>query len=199
MLFRAARGADAKAVAVAPHELHQVAAVGQRGIDRLERFARPWRVAPKRQHVGDALAFHPVEDPARFVAVVGAGQVGHRLDVVVPLDPRHQLQGLLAGAQAIGHRHPVGCVSAQRGDGPLEKLDLALVARGHELERHGRTASVEQLRDAHRSKPTSGVGHRRRGASPWRNPGIRVAQARAGGSPRDDRATAPRSPIPSRR
>src|SRR5712692_1888022 len=82
----------------------------------------------------------------------------HRLDVVVPLDPRNELQGFLAGAQAIGHGHPVGSVTRQGRDSLFEHLDLALIARRHELERDGRPASCQQLGYAHGPKPTNPAG-----------------------------------------
>ena len=72
--------------------------------------------------------------PARLVFGVRACEVGHRLEVVLPLDARDQLERLVSGRPAVGDRDPVGRVAGQGSDRLLEEVDLALVARSHELE-----------------------------------------------------------------
>src|SRR5437773_11150664 len=106
-------------------------------------------MSAQREHVGDTFSLHPVQYLARPVGGVGAREMSHRLDVVVPLDSRHQLERLLSRANAIRDRHPVGRVARQRGDGAFEDLDLVLVARRHELERDRRPAPIQHVGDAH--------------------------------------------------
>src|SRR5712691_4715176 len=124
--------------------------MGELRIDRLKRVAGNGRVAAQRQHVRDSFALHPVEDLPRAVRGVRAGEVGHRLDVVVTFDPRHEFERLLAGAHAISHRDPIGRVSGECRDRALQHVDLGLVTRGHELERDRRPFALEQVRDTHR-------------------------------------------------
>ena len=103
-------------------------------IHRREGLSGHGWVAAQREHVGDAFTLHPVEDLTRAVGAVRACEMRHRLDVVVPLDACHKLERLVSGAHAIGHGHPVGRVPRERRHRLLEHVDLALVARRHELE-----------------------------------------------------------------
>ncbi len=134
MLLRAARGADAEAISRPAQERHQVAAVLELRIGGHERLARAGRVATQREDVRDPLALHPVEDRARFIGGVRAREVRHRLDVVLALDARDELERLVPCRLAICDRDPVRRVARERSDGLLDRGDLVLVARRHELE-----------------------------------------------------------------
>jgi len=103
MFLGAAGGTDPEPVAIAANECDQVAAVGEPRVGRLERLARPRRIPAQSEDVRDALTLHPVQDPAGRIARVGASQVSHGLDVILPLDPGDELQRLLPGSQPIGH------------------------------------------------------------------------------------------------
>src|SRR5260370_38180755 len=53
VLFRAACGTDAKPVAVAAHECHQVAAVNQLWVGGMKGLTWSRRIAAEREHVAD--------------------------------------------------------------------------------------------------------------------------------------------------
>ena len=166
VLFRTARGADAQSIAAPLDERDEVVSVCQLLLGGRETLIDGGVVAAQREHVGDALALHPVEDLTGAIRIVRAREVSHRLDVVVPLDPRHQVERLLARAYAVRHRDPVGRVSGEGRDRVLEELDLALVARRHELERDGRPAAPQHFGDPHRpGNFTAECARLRRGAS----------------------------------
>ena len=150
MLFRAARGADAEAVSAPAHKGDEVAPVRELRIGGDERLTGCRRVAAKCEHVRDAFALHPVQDLPRPIGGVGACEVGHRFDVVVPFDACHQLECLLAGAHAVGDRDPVRGMAGEGRNRALQRFDLALVARRHELERDAGLAPSEHVCDSHR-------------------------------------------------
>src|ERR1700674_5307691 len=104
MLLGAACGTDTEAVTIAANERDEVAAVSELGISRHETLIRVLWVSAQRQHVGDTLPLHPVKDLARPARRVRAREMRHRLDVILALDPCHQLQRLVAGAQAVRDR-----------------------------------------------------------------------------------------------
>src|SRR5437588_9582692 len=95
LLIRAARAAEAKAIPAAPHERDQVAGVRQLRVGRDERLACDSGISAQRENVGHPFTLHPVEDLARPVRRVGAREVRHRLDVVLALDARDELERLL--------------------------------------------------------------------------------------------------------
>src|ERR671915_786271 len=131
--------------------------------DQLDRVVEPARVraplglaarrvAAQGQHVLDARGLDLLEDLDEALAgLADAGEVRHRLDAEVLLDPPGQLDGAAAGgaAGAVGHRHVVRRVVTQHLQRALERL-LALVRLGREeLEGEDRTALYEELGYAH--------------------------------------------------
>ena len=91
----------------------------------------------------------PVEHAADLVlAGADAGQVGHRGEARLALDPLHQLDGLGArrAARAVGHRHERGRQLGQLADGPLQRLAAGVGLGREELEREQAAAARrEQL------------------------------------------------------
>ena len=104
-----AGAAQAERVAEALADVvHQVGGVREAARHALEARLAGRRIAAQHHDVLDAGVDQPLEHRADLVlAGADAGQVGHRREARLALDPLHQLDGLGArrAARAVGHRH----------------------------------------------------------------------------------------------
>ena len=150
--FRIAGAGEAEAIAALADEADQLAGVAEAVGRAHEGGLALRRIAAQRQHVVDPAVAQPVEDGGDLVAVVpDAGEVRHRLDAVLALDPGDDVDGLLAraAAGAVGHRDEARRQIAQLGDGAHQRLLARLGLGRKELEREHRFAPAEQVADPH--------------------------------------------------
>ena len=123
---------------------------------RREVGLAPRGIAAQREDVLDPRIGEPVEDGVEAVGrLADDAQVGHRLDPVVALDPRRDLDGPLAGraAGAVGDRDEARLEPVQVLDALEQRRDALVGLRREELEGEARLAAVggrfDQLGDSH--------------------------------------------------
>ena len=115
-------------------------------------------IAPQGEHVVDARSPELVERlPQLTFGGPHAGEVGHRLEAVLGLDPLHDLDRLRARRSSgpVGHRHERGLEVPQLLERLIEVVLPLLRLRREELEREHRLGSSQQPVDPHRAKPNT--------------------------------------------
>ena len=134
--LREARGAD-REVVVGADQLDQLARVAQAAVGRhpLLRVHAGGRVAAQREHVLDPGVAHAVQRRAQLVdGRADAGEVRHRLQAVVGLDARDDVDRLAAlggrAAGAVGDRDEVGSSRASSASAVLRFASPSSVLGG---------------------------------------------------------------------
>src|SRR5688500_19610125 len=98
MPFRKSSGADAEA-AESAEEGHELVRIGESALDRLPFGRSRWRIAAQREEIADAAGASFLRHLAKLRdGGVDAGQVHHRGDAVLALNPIDDAEGLVARA-----------------------------------------------------------------------------------------------------
>jgi hypothetical protein len=132
----------------------EIGGVGEGALGARDVFGP--QIAAQGDDVFDPADVQRLEDTAHLLSrVARRHHVGHRLDVHLLLDARHQREGERATlhCERTGHRDEVGQETRQLADRLEQLLRRPQVGRGKELEGEGRSVSLVQRRNAHAYLP----------------------------------------------